>query len=238
MSMRCIAYIFARGGSKGIPRKNLQLLGGKPLIAYPIETALATGRFERVIVSTDSEEIAAEAVRFGAETPFIRPSALASDTSSEWLSWQHALRETEAIYGLPDVFVSLPATSPFRNTVDVVRCIDKLFSDPTPDIVITAKRADRSPYFNMVKIDPKGFARLVIASNDKFIRRQDAPDVYDVTTVAYAARTDFILKAKGLWDGNVGLVEIPPERALDIDTPFDFYIAECIERLYRGIHLT
>lgn len=236
--MRSIAYVFARGGSKGIPRKNLQMLGGRPLIAYSIETALASGLFERVIVSTDSDEIATVARFHGAETPFFRPPELASDTSAEWLSWQHALRETEAYYGLPDVFVSLPATSPFRKIGDVVRCVERLCSDPTTDIVITAKQADRSPYFNMVKLDQEGFLRLVIEPNGKVVRRQDAPEVFDVTTVAYAARPSFILQAEGLWDGKVGMVEIPAERALDIDTPFDFYVAECLERLHPGAHLT
>ena len=236
--MRCIAYVFARGGSKGIPRKNLQLLGGRPLIAYPIETALACGLFERVIVSTDSEEIAAVARQHGAETPFLRPAELASDTAAEWLSWQHALLETQARYGLPDVFVSLPATSPFRNTADVAGCTERLQTDSATDIVITVKRADRSPYFNMVKRDSRGFAKLVIEPEGKVTRRQDAPIVFDVTTVAYAARPRFILESRSLWDGNVGMVEIPPERALDIDTPFDFYLAECIERLHPDVHLT
>lgn len=236
--MRCIAYVFARGGSKGIPRKNLQILGDRPLIAYPIETALASGLFERVIVSTDDEEIATVANQYGAETPFMRPPELATDTVSEWLSWQHALNQTQKIYGLPDIFVSLPATSPFRNVGDVVKCVERLCNNIATDIVITTKAAERSPYFNMVKQDPAGFVRLVIEPDNKIVRRQDAPKVFDVTTVAYAARPTFILRASEIWNGNVDMVEIPLERALDIDTPFDFYLAQCIERLHPGIHLT
>lgn len=235
---RCIAYVFARGGSKGVPGKNLRLLGGHPLIAYPIQTALATGLFERVIVSTDSQEIADVAVRYGAEAPFLRPAELATDTASEWLAWQHALRSTEALYGLPEIFVSLPSTSPFRNTQDVRRCIERLVQDNDTDIVITAKPADRSPYFNMVRLDEQGHAHLVIELDKKVVRRQDVPAVFDVTTVAYAARPGFILSSSGLWDGCVGMVEVPTERALDIDTPFDFFMAECIAQAHPGIHLT
>lgn len=235
---RCFAYVFARGGSKGVPGKNLRQLGNHPLIAYPIQTALATGLFERVIVSTDSKEIAGVAVRYGAEAPFLRPAELATDTASEWLAWQHALRMTETLYGLPDVFVSLPATSPFRNTQDVKRCIERIEENSSTDIVITAKHADRSPYFNMVRLDREGHAHLVIEPDGKLVRRQDVPEVFDVTTVAYAARPGFILRSHGLWDGSVGMVEVPAERALDIDTPFDFFMAECIAKAHPGIHLT
>lgn len=225
---RRIAYVFARAGSKGLPGKSLKRLGGRPLIAYPIETALESGLFERVIVSTDSEEIAAVAQRYGAETPFIRPAELATDTASEWLAWRHALIETERLFGQIDVFVSLPATSPFRNLSDVSRCVERLEASPTVDIVITGRKAERSPWFNMVKLDNDGLASVVIKKDNNISRRQDSPKVFDVTTVAYAAKPSFILSNSCLWDGRVGFVEIPVERALDIDTPFDFFIAECI----------
>jgi CMP-N-acetylneuraminic acid synthetase len=234
---RRFAYVFARGGSKGVPGKNIRLLGGRPLIAYPIETALATGLFERIIVSTDSEEIAEVANRHGAETPFMRPAELATDEASEWLAWRHALRATEALYGMPDTFVSLPATAPFRNIADVQGCIARLETNATTDIVITARPAERSPYFNMVKLDERNHAHLVIQPESNVVRRQDTPTVFDVTTVAYAARPEFILKSNGLWEGSVGMVEVPAERALDIDTPFDFFIAECIAQARPGVHL-
>lgn len=235
---RSIAYVFARGGSKGVPGKNLRLLGDRPLLAYPIETALNSGLFERVIVSTDSEDIAAVAREHGAETPFMRPPELATDTAAEWFAWQHALRETERLYGLPDTFVSLPATSPFRTAGDVRRCVERLNADPVPDIVITGRRSERSPWFNMVRLDDEGLARIVIQPDGRIVRRQDAPEVFDVTTVAYAAKPSFVLSANGLWGGRVALVEVPAERALDIDTPFDFFIAECIARANPAIHVT
>ena len=114
--MKIIAFIFARGGSKGLPNKNIKILNGKPLIAWSIEHAKKINRIDRVIVSTDSEEIAKIAREFGAEVPFMRPLELATDESPEWLSWQHGLKHLKSIDGcLPDLMLSIPATAPLRN---------------------------------------------------------------------------------------------------------------------------
>jgi CMP-N-acetylneuraminic acid synthetase len=228
MKPSATAFVFARGGSKGIPQKNLRLLNGKPLLAYAIETARASSIFQRVIVSTDSEEIAKVARNYGAETPFVRPSELATDESSEWHAWQHALKEASKLYGDSDVFVSLPATAPFRSVQDVINCVDRLVGLPAVDVVITACQAQRNPWYNMVKVDNDGFAVLAAKPENTIVRRQDAPRLFDVATVAYAAKPSFILQANGIWDGRVAVVEIPRERSLDIDTPFDLLIAESL----------
>lgn len=222
------AFVFARGGSKGIPRKNLQELGGKPLIAHAIGSALQCPALGRVIVSTDDAEIAAVAARHGAEVPFLRPAELAGDQAPEWLAWRHAIDWVERHEGPFDVFVSLPATSPFRAVADIEACLALLESDPALDIVVTVKAAERSPYFNMVKLGAGGYAELVISDGGKVTRRQDAPAVYDMTTVAYVARTAFVKSKIGIFEGRVGVVEIAPERALDIDTPYDFRLARLL----------
>ncbi|HOY69311.1 MAG TPA: acylneuraminate cytidylyltransferase family protein [Methylotenera sp.] len=222
----CKTFIFARGGSKGVPRKNLKLLAGKPLIAYSIEIALNCPSLGSVIVSTDDDEIAEISRRYGANVPFMRPDELATDTASEWKAWQHAINWTELNEGEFDFFISLPVTSPFRSVLDVEACISALAKSPETDIIITVKKADRSPYFNMVRLDDLSNASLVIPIGEKILRRQDAPTVYDMTTVAYVARTSFIKKYSGVFDGNVKAIEIPVERALDIDTPYDFKLAE------------
>ena len=220
---KVFAFIFARGGSKGLPRKNIRPLAGKPLIAHAIETARASRHIQRVIVSTDDEEIAAIARAHGAEVPALRPSELASDTAAEWLAWRHAITE---LAGAPfDVFVSIPPTAPLRSVADVDACIETLLGGDC-DIVITASEAHRNPYFNMITRATDGTARIVIAPEGKVTRRQDAPAVYDVTTVAYAARPDFILRESGIFAGRVKAVLIPAERALDIDTQLDFDFAE------------
>ena len=113
--MSVIAFIFARGGSKGLVGKNIRQLQGKPLIAWSIEQALAVKRINRVIISTDSLDIAAVARKYGAEVPFIRPAELARDNSPEWLAWRHALTYMLETDGkLPEVMLSLPATAPLR----------------------------------------------------------------------------------------------------------------------------
>jgi CMP-N-acetylneuraminic acid synthetase len=226
---RVVAGIFARGGSKGVPRKNLRLIHGKPLIAYAIEAARASSLIERVIVSTDDAEIADVSLEWGAEVPFMRPAELARDDSPEWLAWQHAIQMLDGQSGSSpwDALVSVPTTSPLRKVEDIDACIAKLLGGDA-DIVITVRKAERSPYFNMVTLDAQGGARLVIAPDRPTFRRQDAPDVFDVTTVAYAARPAFVLSSTGLFQGRVEAVVVPAERAIDIDTEFDFRMAECL----------
>lgn len=222
--MKTIAFIFARGGSKGIPRKNLQDLGGKPLIGHAVECALSAGTVERVIVSTDDEEIAAVAKQFGADVPFLRPPELATDRAPEILAWQHALRETEARYGVFDVFLSVPTTAPLRAAEDLENVL-KAFVPGETDFVITVTPARRSPYFNMVTMDERGFTRLAANDGGGIANRQEAPSVFDMTTVAYAASPDYIRSGKALFEGRVRAVVVPAERALDIDEPLDLEIA-------------
>lgn len=225
--MSVLALIPARGGSKGVPRKNIRLLAGKPLIAYSIEAALASRFIDRAIVSTDDMEIARVAKRYGAQVPFMRPQELARDDSDEWLTWRHAIQTLGATAGEPkiDILACIPTTSPLRAVQDIDACVQKLLEGDA-DIVITITSADRNPYFNMVTLDDAGCARLVIPSDKKIHRRQDAPRVYNITTVAYAARTQFVLNANSIFEGKVEAVFVPSERALDIDTELDFKFAE------------
>lgn len=223
-----VGFIFARGGSKGVPRKNLRWLAGKPLLAHAIETALGSRWIRRVVVSTEDDEIAQVARDHGAMVPFMRPAELATDDCPEWKAWQHAIREVNNHPALPrvGVFVSVPTTAPLRAASDVDRCID-MFLTHRPDIVVTVSDAHRNPFFNMLVVDGDGSARPVI-SRPKAARRQDSPSVFDMTTVAYVARPEFVLGAESLFDGDMKAVVVPRERALDIDTELDFQIAESL----------
>lgn len=224
--MKATAFIFARGGSKGLPGKNIRHLAGKPLIAWSIEHALEVKRIDRVFVSTDSEQIADIARDYGAEIPFIRPKELAQDDSPEWLSWQHALSyllDTDSV--LPDVMVSIPATAPLRLSCDIENCLDE-FAKGEVDTVITVSAAHRSPYFNMVKPNEDGTVGLIIPPESFIKRRQDSPAVYDVTTVAYAISPEFVMTHNNIFEGRVRAVDVPVERAVDIDTLQDFQFAE------------
>ena len=226
--MKATAFIFARGGSKGLPGKNIRPLGGKPLIAWSIEHALAVKRIERAIVSTDSEEIAAVARDHGAEVPFIRPVELALDDSPEWLAWRHALnylRETTGV--LPEVMASVPTTAPLRLPLDIENCLDEYEKGDT-DMVITVTDAHRSPYFNMVKTNADGTVGLVNPPQSIIARRQDAPVVYDMATVCYVANSEFVMSYNSTFEGRVKAVHVPPRRAIDIDTLLDFQLAESL----------
>jgi len=227
-SDECVGAIFARGGSKGLPDKNVLPSHGKPLIGWAIEHALGATGIDRVIVSTDSIKIADVARQYGAEVPFLRPDDLASDNSPEWLSWQHLIQFMAEIEGqAPAILVSVPTTSPLRKAVDVENCLDTLRGSQW-NAVVTLTEAARNPYFNMVRLLPDGEARIFADSASKPFRRQDCPQAYDITTVAYAAFSEFILRSNSLFEGKIGASLIPPERAVDIDSAFDFAVAEIL----------
>ena len=221
--MKTYAFIFARGGSKGVYKKNIRKLNNKPLIEYSIKVAKEIDEIESIFVSTDDMEIANIAENLGAEI-ISRPQELAQDESPEWLAWQHAINWVIENKGKFDKFVSLPTTSPLRNANDVFGAIN-LFEKGV-DIVITITETNRSPFFNMVEVNKDKYANLLIKSEDIFIRRQDTPKAFDMTTVAYVTSPNFILNNNNIFDGRVKAYVVPNERALDIDTELDFLLAE------------
>ena len=226
--MGVTAFIFARGGSKGLPDKNIRPLLVKPLIAWSIEQALAVEEISRVIVSTDSKKIARVAEKFGAEVPFLRPAELAADDSPELLAWRHGIRFLEESESkIPEFIVSVPATSPLREPGDIRRCIQEYEGHRNAvDVIVTVTDAHRNPYFNMVKIVDDGLIQVAVQATRNIRRRQDAAPVFDLTTVAYVARASFILENDAIFNGLVRSVHVPVERSIDIDTALDFDIAE------------
>jgi N,N'-diacetyl-8-epilegionaminate cytidylyltransferase len=221
--MKTYAFIFARGGSKGVPGKNIKEICGKPLIAYSIEIAKEIESIEKIFVSTEDDNIATVAKRFGADI-IPRPHDLAQDDSPEWLAWQHAVKWLGGKGESFDIFISLPTTSPLRNKNDITQCL--AFLDEKTDVVVGITEAARSPYFNMVRKDSNDFIDVIMKNDNHYARRQDTPAIFDMTTVAYVARPEFIKNATGIFSGKVKGVYIPSERALDIDTELDFEIAE------------
>lgn len=220
------AWIFARGGSKGLPRKNILPLDGRPLIAHAIEIGLQSELIDTVFVSTDNDEIAEIARMHGATVPFIRPNDFATDQAPERLAWRHAVEWVRAS-NLPnmDVMVSLPATSPLRTLSEVNEGIDMFLSGEW-DTVISVSHSCRHPSFNMVNIENDGSVELVNPPDQTMARRQDFKPIYDISTAFYVTAPNFVMSTDSFWDGRVGAVEIPSEHAVDIDTDLDFKFTE------------
>ena len=223
--MKTYAFVFARGGSKGLPGKNILKINGIPLLAHSINIAGSINEIQKCFVSTDSDEIAEIAENYGAIV-IHRPVRLCDDNSPEWLSWQHGINWVRNNIGDFDKFISLPTTAPLRLPEDVEKCLNKL--DSKTDIVLTMSESHRSPWFNMVSKNIDENLELIIKDKKNPTRRQDAPVSYDLTTVAFVARPDFIMNNKSIWDGKSKGVIIPAERAIDVDTELDFRVAKLL----------
>jgi len=176
------------------------------------------------LIVSNSTQFKEVAKNFGSKI-IDRPSELATDLSGEWSAWRHAIESLEKEGKKFDYFLSLPATAPLRSEQDVVNCFELMSSGV--DIVITASTANRNPYFNMIYRESDGTSRLVLDDNS-FNRRQEAPQVYDVTTVAYLTTPSYIKSSSGIFEGKVKSVIIPKERAIDIDDEVDFLLTKAI----------
>lgn len=228
--MSVIATICARGGSQGVPRKNVRELLGKPLIVYTIEQALSCSAINRVYVSTDDEEIAEVARQAGAEVPFLRPSELATGKAAKLPVIKHLVEWVEGSGVKVDTIVDLDPTSPLREVADIEKCIESL--TPEIDVVITGYESDKNPYFNMVENNAEGFVNLVKTVSGGVTSRQQAPCVYSMNASIYVwNRQSF---DKGLWDGKAKLHEMPRDRSIDIDSPIDFKLVEMLMREKLG----
>lgn len=220
--MTTIGTICARGGSVGVPRKNIRPLHGKPLIGWTIEQALAAASIDQVFVSTEDDEIAAVAEQFGATVPYRRPDHLAGSTAGKIPVIEHLVDHIEANGIEITRIVDLDPTSPLRTVGDIEAAIEML--DDATDVVITGYPSDKNPYFNMVERKPDGGVGLVIASGA--VARQAAPAVYSMNASIYVWHRRTL--SKGLWDGHTKLYEMPRERSIDIDSELDFRIVELL----------
>ena len=231
--MNIICVISARGGSKGVSGKNMRMLAGKPLIAWSILQAKNCKDISKVVVSTDSKEIADIALEYGAEVPFMRPDNLAIDEAGKWTVWQHALAACEKNYNTPvDIYVDLDCTSPLRTSLDISAAIEK-FKASQADGLFTICEARKNPYFNMVEI-VNGKLQLSKEPEKKIVRRQDAPKVYEHVASIYVLQPKFIRSGTGLLSGNLVGFDIGQEKSLDIDTEFDFKLMELLMKSYEN----
>ena len=225
--MFILGTICCRGGSKGVPGKNIKPLLGKPLIAYTIETALAASLLNDVIVSTDDNAIADTAKKYGAKVPFMRPDDLASDTASKWPVFIHALESYEKLHNVTvEYLVDMDVTVPLKSAIDINGAIQKALDDTSVDVVITGYEPERNPYFNMMEIKPDGFAEIVKKGEKPIVRRQDAPEVYSLTPAAYVVKRSALYEFEHWSKAKCKIYPMPRERAVDIDTEIDFRIVE------------
>lgn len=221
-----VGSICARGGSKGVRRKNIRQLLGKPLIAYSIECALGTEHLDRVVVSTDDSEIADVAREYGAEVPFVRPDHLATDGASKWDVFRHLVETLEEQSGTPvDMLVDLDAGVPLRIPDDVDRTVEVLLNGDA-DVSITAYAAERNPYFNMVEPDQSGMVKIVKHPEGPITCRQHAPQVFSLSPAAYAVRRIALDRFEHWSLAKMQIHEIPRSRGIDIDTELDFQLVE------------
>jgi CMP-N,N'-diacetyllegionaminic acid synthase len=226
--MNILVTICVRGGSKGVPKKNIRPLGNRPLIAYTISQAQQWGRARTIVVSTDSAEIAAVARKYGAEVPFMRPASLATDATGKLPVIRHALRECEVIYGeIFDTVVDLDATAPLRTVADLENC-RTLFERERPNSLFSVVEAHKNPYFNMVELNEFGKPVLCKKSGATVQRRQDAPPVFNLNASIYFFNRGFLLEGahSSVVTENSRIYVMPDASGFDIDREIDFKLLE------------
>lgn len=221
-----ICLIAARGGSKGVPNKNIRMLGKKPLIAYAIETALNSHVFNHVIVSTEDKKISKISKKFGAEVPFQRPKHLATDSASMYDVIKHTITKLRKLDYYFDTLVNIDCTVPFINSKDIQGALS-LFNKNSCDLVCSVYRQHHNPYFNMMEKNKQGFLRFSKRTKKNAENRQDAPVVFQLNGL-FVLNVKNFLKYKKFYMPKTIPFEIPPERGLMIDTEYEFKIAELI----------
>ena len=228
---KILCLIPARGGSQGLPNKNIRLFLGKPLIALSIEQARNSKIIDRIIVSTDDRKIAAAALRFKAEVPFIRPARLSTANAKTVDVALHALSAMEKRGNYYDVLILLQPTSPLRLAEDIANAAELLFRKNAQS-VISVSRVGQHPFW-MNTLSKNGrfnsfFNKAALRKN-----RQELPFYYRINGAVYVAFTDFLKKKKSFFGKNTFAYIMPPERSIDIDTELDFYFAQCLKKKIR-----
>jgi len=224
--LKTVCIIPARGGSKGVPRKNIRKIAGKPLLGYVIENLKKGKNFSNIIVSTEDKEIARIAKKYGAEVPFLRPKKLASDTTAMDEVLLHTVKTLKKLNYEFDCFVWRDATTPFITNNDIRKAI-KLLKKNRVAIVCGVYKQHLNPYYNIVEINSRGNLKLVKPLRKKARSRQEAPTVYQLNGL-YVYDTKKFLKMKKTDLSKSIHYEIPIETGLMIDTKFEFEIARLL----------
>jgi CMP-N,N'-diacetyllegionaminic acid synthase len=219
--MNTFALIPARGGSKGIPRKNIKLIAGKPLIVWTIEAALRSSLLSSIVVSTDDYEIAEIARSAGAQVPFMRPSELAQDQTPGIDPVLHALDQLPQF----DSVLLLQPTSPLRSTVDIDGCLN-MVSEKKYMSVVSVTVADTHPYW-MYSLKPDS-TMVRFVDSPPIARRQDLPMAYELNGAMYFAQANWLRLSGNLVAAETVAYEMSKEHSIDVDTPADWKFAEIL----------
>ncbi len=223
--MKRICTVLARAGSVGVPGKNSRSIGGLPLVAHSIRHARQSALFDAIVVSTDDRAVRRIAEAEGVDLVVDRPTELATSTAGKLPAILHAVQQAESSLGISfDVVVDLDATSPLRVSEDVIAAVRMLEDAPEASNVITASPARRSPYFNFVERDPAGTVRLVRPTDPPLLRRQDAPECFDMNASIYVWWRSALESGDPVVNPRTLLHVMPEERSHDIDTELDWTI--------------
>lgn len=217
---KILAVIPARGGSKGVPRKNIRLLGGKALLAWTVEAARQSRYIDRLIISSDDEEIIRVAIETGCEAPFVRPAKLARDDTPGIEPVLHALKMLPGY----DYVVLLQPTSPLRTSDDIDRCIEKCVRHGARSCV-SVTVPDKSPYW-MYTLDDETKMSPLLYPPEGFFRRQDLPKVYALNGAVYVAETNWLIQSRTFITADTLGCIMPKEHSVDIDTEHDLAFCE------------
>lgn len=216
-----LAVIPARGGSKGLPRKNIRPVAGRPLLAWTVDAARGSNHVDRVILSSDDEEIMAVARALGCEVPFRRPTELARDDTPGAAPVLHAIAQLPSF----DIVVLLQPTSPLRNASDVDGCLERMVASNAP-ACISMRAVEDHPYWTFACDEQGRIKPFVVPPEGAPSRRQDLPRAFIANGAVYAARTDWLQRCQTFEAPETVGFEMPPERSIDVDTLDDLVMAE------------
>ncbi len=234
---KILATVCARGGSRGVPRKNIRPLGGLPLILHTLREAKRSTYLDAVVVSTDCEEIRSTVQDYGVKVPFLRPAELAGDKVGRTDAVRHALAQQELLDKVSyDVIVDLGVATPLKRSDDIDRCIERLV-DSGASNVFTVCPAHRNPYYNMVQVQG-GQVTLVSAVDKTLTDRRDAPVVYDMNDGVLAWSRESLMAEQPVINPSSQIHVMPSWRSIDIDEEIDFLIAEAIAEKMNQTPLT
>ena len=225
-----ISLICARKNSKGLKKKNFQKINNESLFEIAAKQAIYLKKkniITQAFVSTDSKYLASKAKKIGLIVPFIRPKSLSGDIVSDLDVWKHFLSYMNFKNNKNDLLI-LPCTAPLRNFNDIQRGIKKFMNNKF-DGLVSITETNHNPYFNMVIKNFKNPTLINKIITNRINRRQEAPKVYNITTILYIAKFEYVMTTKNFYDGKIGYIEVPKNRSVDIDDYFDLKISRILK---------